>query len=68
METENFSDFTVLRATFPSVGYVDGLTVFNIGGSKHRLMVYIHYNRRKVYVRSVLAYSENDSGDRKRKK
>jgi predicted transposase YbfD/YdcC len=28
--------------------------VFNIGGNKYRLITAIHFNRRKVYIRSVL--------------
>ena len=38
MESEVFADFNDLRATFASADYVDGLTVFNIGGNKYRLI------------------------------
>ncbi|MDR3298677.1 MAG: type II toxin-antitoxin system HigB family toxin, partial [Candidatus Accumulibacter sp.] len=38
---EAFESFDDLRATFASADYVDGLTVFNIGGNKYRLMVSI---------------------------
>jgi len=51
-----------LRATFGSVDHVDGLTVFDIGGNKYRLIAAIHYNRRKVYIRNVLTHSEYDRG------
>lgn len=43
MESEIFADFGDLRATFASADYVDGLTVFNIGGNKYRLIAVIHY-------------------------
>jgi len=58
MERENFSDFNALRETFVSADYVEGLTVFNIGGNKYRLIASIHYNRRKVCIRHVLTHTE----------
>jgi mRNA interferase HigB len=60
MKRNNFSSFVELRATFPPADQVGKLTVFNIGGNKIRLIAAIHYNRRKVYVRSVLTHAEYD--------
>lgn len=57
-----FADFNDLRSTFASADYVDGLTVFNIGGNKYRLIASIHYNRHKVYVRAVLTHEEYGRG------
>jgi len=68
IEKENFFDFNELREIFASADYVDGLTVFNIGGNKYRLITSIHYNRQKVYIRNVLTHSEYDRGDWKRRK
>lgn len=68
MESEVFVDFNDLRETFASADYVDGLTVFNIGGNKYRLIAAIHYNRRKVYVRAVLTHAEYSRGTWKRRK
>ena len=68
MESEVFADFNDLRATFASADYVHGLTVFNIGGNKYRLIAAIHYNRRKLYVRAVLTHAEYDRGTWKRSK
>ena len=67
MESEVFADFNDLRATFASADYVDGLTVFDIGGNKYRLIASIHYNRRKVFIRSVLTHAEYDRGHWKRR-
>lgn len=50
MEKETFADFNDLRATFASADYVDGLTVFNIGGNKYRLIASVHCNRKKVFI------------------
>lgn len=60
---KNFLDFNDLRATFASADYVDGLTVFNIGGNKYRLIASIHYNRKKVFIRAVLTHPEYDRGN-----
>lgn len=68
MESEVFADFNDLRATFASADYVDGLTVFNSGGNKYRLIAAIHYNRHKVFIRAVLTHAEYDRGDWKRRK
>lgn len=68
VESEVFADFNGLRATFASADYVDGLTVFNIGGNKYRLIAAIHYNRHKLYIRAVLTHAEYDLGDWKRRK
>ena len=58
----SFGNFTELRAVFPSVDIVDDLIVFNIGGNKYRLIVTIHFNRGKVYVRRVLTHEEYNRG------
>ena len=68
MESEVFTDFNDLRATFASADYLDGLTIFDIGGNKYRLIAAIHYNRHKVFIRAVLTHAEYDHGDWKRRK
>jgi len=54
---QNFSE---LRSIFPSADHVQGLTVFNIGGNKVRLIAAIHYNSQKIYIRHVLTHKEYD--------
>lgn len=68
MESNIFTDFNDLRATFASADYVDGLTVFNVGGNKYRLIAAIHYNRRKVFIRAILTHADYDQGDWKRRR
>ncbi len=58
IKASSFGSFDNLRKTFPSADQVGGLTVFNIGGNKARLIVAIHYNRQKVYIRHVLTHPE----------
>ena len=62
VDRSTFDSFDALRATFPSADQVEGLVVFNIGGNKYRLIVSIHFNRGKVYVRHVLTHEEYDRG------
>jgi len=54
--------FAELRTRFPSADQVGKLTVFNIGGNTARLIVAMHYNRQKVYIRAVLTHDEYDDG------
>lgn len=61
MKRGNYRSFAELRATFPQADQVGKLTVFNIGGHKARLIVAIHYNRQKVYIRAVLTHAEYDT-------
>ena len=68
MERGAFADFNDLRATFASADYVDGLTIFDIGGNRYRLIASVHYNRRKVFIRAVLTHAEYDRGNWKRRK
>lgn len=68
MVSETFTDFNDLKATFASADYVDGLTVFDIGGNKYRLIAAIHYNRHKAYVRAILTHADYDRGNWKQRK
>lgn len=58
----NFANFSELKKLFPSADQVGGLTVFNVGGNKVRLIAAVHYNRKKVYIRAVLTHAEYDGG------
>ena len=68
MHRKTFTDFNDLQTVFPSADYVNGLTVFNIGGNKYRLIASIHYNRKKVFIRAVLTHHEYDCGEWKQRK
>lgn len=57
-----------VRRTYPHADGVVGddgqsLTVFNIGGNKHRLVVRIRYDYQLVNVRHVLTHDDYDRGD-----
>jgi mRNA interferase HigB len=67
LKQKNYGSFVELRRDFPHADQVGGLTVFNIGGNKARLIAAVHYNRRKVYIRAVLTHAEYDAGRWKEK-
>lgn len=56
--TNKFSSLDELRQTFPSVDIVKNFTVFNISGNRYRLITYIDYEYRMVFIRSVLTHAE----------
>jgi mRNA interferase HigB len=58
----DYASFVNLRMTFPSADQVGRFTVFNIEGNKFRLIVAIHYNRQKMYIRHVLTHAEYNRG------
>ncbi len=63
VQNTEFNGFAELRAAFPSVDKVDHWIIFNIGDNKYRLIVAIHFNRGKLYIRHVLTHVEYDRGD-----
>jgi len=67
LRKQNFANFAELRHAFPHADQIGGLTVFNIGGNKARLIAAVHYNRRKVYIRAVLTHAEYNAGGWKEK-
>jgi len=58
--TRNFDHFGQLKDTFRTVDKVGRFVVFDIGGNKFRLIVVVHFNRRRIYVRAVLTHEEYD--------
>jgi len=47
---------------FNTADFVGELTVFDIGGNKYRLIAFVHYRRRAVYIKWILTYKEDDKG------
>jgi mRNA interferase HigB len=50
-----------VRASWPSADQVGNLTVFNIGGNKYRLITYIDYRFRKIFIRAILTHAAYDT-------
>jgi len=52
--------FHVLRETFGTADYVDGYTIFDVGGNRYRIAAVIHYDKQRIYVRDVMTHAEYD--------
>jgi mRNA interferase HigB len=55
-----------VRRTFNSADFVGDLTVFDVGGNKYRVVSFVHYRQRVVYIKYVLTHKEYDKGAWKR--
>lgn len=49
-----------VRQVYPHADFVEGYTVFNIGGNKYRLITQINYIVKTINIRYVLTHSEYD--------
>lgn len=58
----DFRSFSHLQNIFPHTDQVGRLTVFNIGGNKFRLITYIVYDKKRIYIRNILTHKEYDKG------
>jgi len=61
------TSFPSLRETFGSADYVDGYTLFDVGGNKYRIAVVIHYDKQRMYIRQVMTHTEYDRNDWRKK-
>ncbi|HYW11453.1 MAG TPA: type II toxin-antitoxin system HigB family toxin [Longimicrobium sp.] len=53
------------KTQFPTADFLgDGLTVFDIGGNKYRLVVTMRYKYQIVYIGHVLTHAEYDRKSR----
>ena len=58
----HFESFPDLRKTFRSADQVGKLTVFNIEGNRFRLVTYIVYAKKRIYIRDILTHIDYDRG------
>jgi mRNA interferase HigB len=58
-EWRNFSD---VRNYHRAADYVEGFTVFDIGGNKYRLITEIFFDSQVILVRYVLPHADYDKG------
>lgn len=67
VKNSKFNSSAELKQTFPSADQVGKFTVFNVGGNKVCVIVVIHYNSSRVYIRHILTHKEYDRGNWKEK-
>lgn len=58
MPGATFANFASVRSVFNSADKVDRFTVFNVGGEDYRVVVAIHFNPQKLYIRHVFTHAE----------
>ena len=60
IESTASSNPAELKATFASASFVGDLTVFNVGGNKYRIAVFVHYRAQIVYIKKIGTHQEYD--------
>ena len=55
-----------VRRTFNTADFVGDKTVFDVGGNKYRVIAFVHYRRKAVYIKEVLTHKSYDKGSLKR--
>ena len=60
VEGSTWKNFAEVRADYSHADQYERCVIFNIGGNKYRLIVSIHYNRQKVYLRDILTHEQYD--------
>ena len=61
------SSFPELRQTFSSADYVEGFTLFDVGGNRYRIVAAVHYDKQRLYIRQVMTHAEYDRNDWRKK-
>jgi mRNA interferase HigB len=58
---KDFSNPNEIKCLFPSASFINNnRVVFNISGNKYRLVVYIKYNIKIIYIRFIGTHAEYD--------
>lgn len=60
VKREAFATFIDVKKVFPSADAVGNFVVFNIGGNKFRIIAYIRYPLKRVYIRHILTHEMYD--------
>lgn len=60
IESGTFTNFADLKRWFNATDKVGDFYGFDIGGNKYRLIAAIHFDRQRLYVRTVLTHKEYD--------
>lgn len=47
-----------LKKVFNNVDYVNGYTIFDIGGNNYRLISAIHFHSQRCYIREIWTHAE----------
>jgi mRNA interferase HigB len=65
-ESAEWKHIIDVRQVYPHADFVEGYTVFNIGGNKYRLITKITYVVKTINIKCVLTHSEYDKNEWKK--
>ena len=57
-KSAKWQNIVEVRQAFNSADPVGELTVFNIQGNKYRLITYIDYQSKKIFIRNIITHTE----------
>jgi mRNA interferase HigB len=61
VENQDWNSFADIKATsIFSPDQVKNFVIFDIGGNKYRLMTFIDYKEKKIFIREFLTHAEYD--------
>jgi mRNA interferase HigB len=58
----DWNSLTDVRKVWSSADIFGECTIFNIKGNKYRLIVWINYRRKRVFIRRVMTHAEYTKG------
>lgn len=47
-----------LKKVFNNIDYVNGYTIFDVGGNNYRLITAVHFNTQLCYIREIWTHAE----------
>lgn len=57
---EEFKMFLDIKKLFPGADLVGNFVVFNIAGNKYRLIAFIRYKIKRLFIRCIVTHKEYD--------
>jgi mRNA interferase HigB len=64
VKTQNWNSFAEIKATsIFARDQVKNFIIFDIGGNKYRLITYIDYESKMIFIRDFLTHSEYDKNN-----
>ncbi len=57
---ESFLSFQDIKNIFPSSDQVKRFVIFNIGGNNFRLIVFVNYKSKRIFIRHILTHADYD--------
>ncbi|MGH2410014.1 MAG: type II toxin-antitoxin system HigB family toxin, partial [Chloroflexota bacterium] len=58
----DWKNLAEVKAVYPHADLVGDKTVFNLKGNHYRLIVYISYQTRIIYIKDLLTHADYDKG------